>query len=71
MFRPDLPETAAPTRLLGCERPYLQIAQRSLRTGTGSGTTDAMQLAFVEAEATGDKVAVEGYQRRQDENRFA
>lgn len=71
MFRANLPENRRLNRLPGCERPYLQIAVRSILTRTGSGTADIMSVVLVAAELTGDKVAVEGYQRRQDENRFA
>jgi hypothetical protein len=29
-----------------------------------------MSVAFVAADATGDKVALDGYQRKQDESQF-
>jgi hypothetical protein len=46
------------------------MAFRSLLIRTGSGTADVMSVAFVAAEVTGDKVALEGYQRMQDESQF-
>ena len=70
LFRPNLPETAAPTRLPGREHPYLRIMFRSLRIRTGSGTADIMSVVLVATEVTGDQVALEGYQRRQDESQF-
>jgi len=69
-FPSNHPETAGLTCLLGREHPYLRIMFRSLRIRTGSSTADVMSVAFVAAEATGDKVALEVYQRRQDESQF-
>jgi hypothetical protein len=40
------------------------------QTRTGSGTADVMSVAFVAAEATGDKVALKVYQRMQDGSQF-
>jgi hypothetical protein len=51
-------KTLRQTRLLGCERPYLQMAFRGLLIRTGSGTADVMSVAFVAAEVTGDQVAL-------------
>ena len=35
-----------------------------------SGTADILSVAVGAAEVTGEKVAFEGYQRRQDESQF-
>jgi hypothetical protein len=69
-FPSNHPETAGLTCLLGCEHPSLRITFRSLPIPTGSGIADVMSVAFVAAEVTGAKVALEGYQRRQNENQF-
>ncbi len=70
LFRSNDPETAGLTRLPGYERPNLQIAFRSLRIRMDSGTADILSVAVGAAEVTGEKVAFEGYQRRQDESQF-
>ncbi len=70
LFWSSFPENRRPIRLLGYERPYLQIAFRSLLFRTGSGTADVMSVTVGATEVTGDQVALEGYQRMQDESQF-